>query len=357
MGNFGLTQFRKVEKVEVKIDYIENILVGHDRYSINSAYKLLSANPELKLIVIREESSDLFNDDLTTVRGDENIKLVQDIELNTKEKEDSVFFKDLKFHSFKKRTKSEKLISSEPFFTQAALEVTDEIFTHTWQDLLNTYPQVKFIDVPVEKIISQEPSDLINQDFYKIELTNHQILSCKNLIWGHSPYAFLNKLSNKETLTDEFMSFCELTKGPTRLSVKLTLKEKSEAYSGKTLFIPLSYTHDWGHFIGEFLSETEVLFVHYQGEETLTKEDVEKRIRLFKRQLDKAFSKFSENILESKVKYEEESASLNIDDNIEIDKMPANLQFVGENSFLQNNTLSKVSNFTRGYLSIQNLTV
>jgi len=55
----------------------------------------------------------------------------------------------------------------------------------------------------------------------------------------------------------------------------------------------LSYTHDWGHFIGEFNKESgfkEVEFFSYIDKNDTNEDDVAKKIRLLKKSFEKIYN-------------------------------------------------------------------
>jgi hypothetical protein len=128
--------------------------------------------------------------------------------------------------------------------------------------------------------------------------------------------------SQKSELSDLFIEFCESTKTSSALFVKFVF-EKPISDMQETLFIPLSYTHEWGHFVGEFNKlqgdangEQEIEFIHFLDEDQASEEDISRYIRLLKKNMEKIFEKFSKIKAREYIVLEQEIGCLKIDDDL-----------------------------------------
>ena len=127
---------------------------------------------------------------------------------------------------------------------------------------------------------------------------------------------------------------------------------------GETFFIPLSLTHEWGHFLGNFFEMNGGHFLelqHYFDPEELSEEEVSRRIKILKRSLEKVFPSFSK-ALENEYLSIDENATQVVDNPLLKDKSKIEgLTFVGENAPLPNLDESKetqgLSHFVRGLIS------
>ena len=84
------------------------------------------------------------------------------------------------------------------------------------------------------------------------------------------------------------------------------------------MFIPLSYTHEHGHYVGEFKTQNghQVAdFLHYIDENHASEEDISRIIRGLKKGFEKIFENFSKINFREYIALEDEIACLKIDDN------------------------------------------
>ena len=136
--------------------------------------------------------------------------------------------------------------------------------------------------------------------------------------------------------------------------------EEAIADSKNTYFFPLSFTHDWGHFIGEFenLEKGQLArFVTFINKEETTEEDISKKLRLLKKNFEKSFEKFDERKCREYVILRENTYCPKIDDNYlaeEKDELEK-LTFIGFNAPFSA-TLRKRENFEDSILGTSLLT-
>lgn len=339
-----LHKLKKVVVVEKEFISVPHLVVGKDIFSL-SIYKLLQEKygPE-NVRLLSEDTilkSDLFPKGPGTLRGEANQKIVQELypkAVSFVGEDLAMFYKDMTWKSFGGRSKSEALKFNEEFFTGPRFDINPEVI----------FPELK----DAEEFLS-----LINQEAYQVriksvkasekgfsvECLNGTEFTCEKLYFGQSPYQYLQFYTNKSELSDTFIEFCESTKTPSALFVKFVF-EKPITDSLETLFIPLSYTHEWGHFVGEF-GQTDGLqsieFIHFIDEDHTSEEDVSRIIRLLKKGMEKIFEKFSKINSREYIVLEQEIGCLKIDDQLfskassEEKNKCENLFFLGINAPLE----------------------
>lgn len=338
MGYSQLKDLKKVQDTSFEKEYFKTLVYVQDLYDLITYYnlrqdqgesvRLISAAPLTKeSLLIRGPSS---------FRGEAALKVLAGLQNDTEytlRDAPSLFYKDSDWKDFEGRAKSEKLLSAEEYFTKRGIDFDPtSIFTFLKDDSFWTTVEEQRLSEKVVNIRSETPTDMISPVNWALECGSGKVLECEELVFGGSPQAFLDLIGNKKTLSAEFVEFCESTRSPCELVVKFDFK--GVVHSGaETFFIPLSYTHEWGHFIGEF-GEKEAQFLHFfEGTET-SEEEVSRKLKLLKRNLEKIFPEFSANYCGEFLVVRPESGCLNIDDSIyaQIDKKPAHLRFVHRNA-------------------------
>ena len=88
---------------------------------------------------------------------------------------------------------------------------------------------------------------------WTIELLNGTVLRAKSLIWGLPPWKLLSLFGNKSELNNNFIEFCEKTRGSYGLKVLFKLKEKISEYEGD-IFYSFKLTHEWATFWVTFMN-------------------------------------------------------------------------------------------------------
>lgn len=253
---------------------------------------------------------------------------------------DASFYKDGKFHDFGGRAKSMDLQSGEDFFISKGykLELSSLFTSEDWENLdqiLKDHSEIRMFE-SIEKIT---PDELVDKKEWRLSFKDFSILTAENLYVSLSPKKFLNFLQNKEQLTPELIDVCSSVKVQAAISV--TWKLNKEVYpEEKTLFIPQSMTHEWGHFLVEFESYNfqrkeqlcHVLFLIH--EEEPQSEDLAAKIKLMKRVLDRVFPDIEKHIAKEYIRFDEEMFISDIKDSA-IEQMGFDyptLRFVGQMS-------------------------
>ena len=253
---------------------------------------------------------------------------------------EATFYKDGKFHDFSGRAKSMELLPGEEFFTQKGYKLDpSSLFTEAeWENLdavLRDHSEIRIF----ESIDKTTPSDLVDKKEWNLTFKDFSSATCETLYVSMSPKKFLNHLQNKDKITAELIDVCSSVKIQGAISVTWKL-DKEIFPEDKTLFIPQSMTHDWGHFIVEFETFNfqkkeqlcHVLFLIHE-EEPQT-EDLGSKIRLMKRVLDRVFSDIEKHIKQEYIRFDEEMFISDVKDSA-IEQLSFDyptLQFLGQAS-------------------------
>ena len=315
-----LQKLKKINVIAKETINIAHLVVGKDIFALSKYeslvkefgfdnVRLLSQDPILK--------ADLLPKGPSTFHGESNINVMKSLyadAVTSEINESAIFYKDMMWKSFSGRSKSEVLKYDEEFFTTGRIEVDfSKVFSNVEMndEFLNAVNE-KAYQVKIKKINRHENGDLI------VECINGTEFISEKLYMGLSPSQYLEFYEEKNELSDIFIQFCESTKTTSALFVKFELKKPITDIK-ETVFIPLSYTHDWGHFFGEFKEENGkfvIEFMHYMDEHMSTEEDVSRIIRLLKKSMEKIFSDFSKNKLQEFIALESEIPCLKIDDSL-----------------------------------------
>ena len=347
------------KEVKEKKSYVElpNLVVGEDIHTLCYIFKRKEEFESSKVITSKKlNTADIFGKGYEKIRGEQNIKFCMGSSIKdslSEEFSSTTFYKDNQFRPFGGRSKNETLQKEEVFFIQKSKKFVfeKELFflkDSSFWDFINKKSYTGQIKGVNFKEIDSS---------WTVELLNGTIFSSKNLIWGLPPWKLLSFIENKSSLNNEFIEFCENTKGAFGLKVLFKLKKKISDM-GETFFIPLSLTHEWGHFLGNFFEMNGEHFLelqHYFDPEELSEEEVSRRIKILKRSLEKVFPSFSK-ALENEYLSIDENATQVVDNPLLKDKSKIEgLTFVGENAPLsgldKSTETQDLSHFVRGLIS------
>ena len=253
------------------------------------------------------------------------------------QKLDPQFYKDGKFHEFSGRAKSMNLLDGEHFFLNKGYRLDiDSLFTKEDWDNLDTII-AQHIDIRiVEGIEKTEVKDLVEKNEWLLSFKDYKKIACENLYSSISPKRFLSFLKNKEAMTPDVIDVCSSSKIQAALSLTWLMK-KEFATEERTLFIPQSMTHEWGHFIVEFENTNEghlchgLFLIHEEEPQT---EDLASKIKLMKRVLERVFPEFEANIVKEYIRFDEDMFISDVKDNLieQISFDYPTLKFLGQMS-------------------------
>ena len=315
----------------------------------------------------RIENKDVYPKGPWNLRGKKNIEIFKNlyphIELE-EDRQETLFLKEGKLKRFGGRAKPEKLLWGESLYKEQRAKVNlKNIFSFPGhlqeEDLIHQ-------NVVRDKVVGIEKIQATAKNTYHLSLASGDNIGCEKLYWGAPPWEFLSLYSPKEQLKESFVTCCQNPRMPLSLSMDLEFQKPVTDHT-ETLFIPLSYTYDWGHFIGEFFMEKGVqkgVFLAFVNPEDDNEEGVTRKIHIFKRNIDKIFPTFKSSLAQESITLKEESARLDINDKIlsQAENYPPNLFFIGHNGGIRDfkkrkstvgKDLGKASHLLRGLLGLE----
>jgi hypothetical protein len=349
LGRFS--SLKKETKQDIKNIYKRHIVFGNDLYSVDLYLFLVEKYGADHVALfsreeITRESLSFQGPSLLRTEACKQYlnKVYPDVQVLPEIKK-SVFFKEGVFKEFGGRAKSETLLwGEESFIEQKADFKTEDIFPFMNDENLDQRLKENQFNYIPKEIVKLSPEDLVDPVNFEIRSTSGVHLGCEKLYMGSSTQTFLNLYHNKEELSDDFIETCEASKTPASLYVTFEF-EQELTKNTQTMFLPLSYTHEWGHFMGEFapMQETHgkhiqvARFLNFLDTDQTNEEGVSKKIRLLKRQLEKIFKNFKTISYTESITLTESSMCLNFDDNdfSKIKKEFKNLFFVGASAPLE----------------------
>ncbi|MGB0453690.1 MAG: hypothetical protein ACPGJV_08235 [Bacteriovoracaceae bacterium] len=354
---------KKAKTEEHKSFYVPFLIVGKDLHAL-SLYQQVTKDkdkdkPELKKTLLFPSTvknlKDLSWYGPSTIRN-ENIEIFKKLnELNDDQcrTTSAVFFKEGKFHEFGGRSKPGELIYSESYYVNEGLiydenqllSMTEEEFQTVLSDTHQS---------GIKSITIEEPTDLVEPVNYTVELFDGLEIKTKTLVWGLMPHELLELVKDKSKIDRGLIEYFQSLKTPAQVCVEYDLSgvKDSEVIKDlpmdKTWFLPLSQTHEWGHFIGDIFevdNKTTLRLVHFFDEKENNEEDVAKKIRLLRRLLEKIFNVNKNFFEENFVRVSETSCCQKIDDKEykSLEKPLENVQFISHSSPFDENSERKES--------------
>ncbi|MCB9060139.1 MAG: hypothetical protein H6622_01285 [Halobacteriovoraceae bacterium] len=340
-----LKKLKKVDEEKSETSYVQNIVYGDNLSAVLIFEQLMQKNGTDNVVLITPRKLLSQNVETTyprSLRGDINFfvfnKYIEKIDASFSGP--SQFFKDLTLKQFGGRSKSEQLLNNEEFYTWPYFEYDFDQVTLKAKDIVENN-RTFFKEKMITQIETIESSELIEKKNILLTCSNGEKIYCENLYFARNPFEFYLKFENKAILSNEFIEFCEQAKGPNILSVKLNFN-KNITEDFNTLFLPLSYTHEWGHFIGEFEKFKDnfqsATFIHHVDSDHTTEDDVSRKLKLLKKQLFKVYPDAEGHVIEEFISLNEEASSENLDDQKYFqgeNEIFTNIHFVGENAPLK----------------------
>jgi hypothetical protein len=348
------SDLKKLKKEEVKatsrVD-TKYLIVGGDIFSLATFDYLSKSTDASDIKVLTKENLNFENAQFSgpgILRGESNIQFAEQFfEYANIKRRDVVssFYKDLKFKPFGGRSKSEKLMWGEEFYTTPRADY----------DLYKIFPflnEENFFESINTSKMDNIPSKVFKDDQkWVVECTNGTQIYCEKIFWCDSPWEFYNEYSKKEELSNSFVEYIDGVKTPCALHIKLVF-EKLVTDKEETLLLPLSYTHEWGHFMSEFepyneeSGTQEANFLTFIDINQTNEEDISKKIRLLKRNLEKIFPKIKEISFKEFIILTENTHSLNFDDSysLEGESILKDIHFVSSNAPFQFESDTGISN-------------
>ncbi|OFZ75786.1 MAG: hypothetical protein A2451_04270 [Bdellovibrionales bacterium RIFOXYC2_FULL_39_8] len=308
------------------------------------------------------------------LRGHDNIAALAAI-LPEKEKlpvgPNPIFFKEQKFREFGGRSKSEPLLAGEEFYTEAACTFNEKVF---FDFLTDTAFADKFDKIKINALIKKIGQEVKNfqdgeKSIWQIRCADDVLIESEFLIWGNGQKEFFN-LAEEKIIDVKLRQFA--SSGDNLYSLFVTYYfDHPVTDSVATMFIPLSLTHEQGHFIGEFRENSGLLgkyrgdFLHFISEEESSEEEIARRVRVLRKGLEKIFGN-SFKAKNDTIYLSTISPCATLDDTILNNGYGADekLYFIGENApligifynkYAEVFNGKKISHIARGILGLEQL--
>ena len=333
--SFGLRDLKKHRRPGGKVSYHRHLVVGEDIFSLSLYHRLWCEHGPGEVVLLAKAVDWKFSGP-KSLRGQDNIdafkRLCPQVSLRMCA-EEPLFYKQSGFHPFGGAIASEKLCFAEKFFTLQGAGVDG-------RELFPCLADTSFLEQlsPLEQspleLEESRPEDLINPAHYRLFCSDGSSLECQELYWGLGPGKLLEVYRQADA---DLAKFCRHIRSSGVLHVRYEFAgpiAPAELGNGRTLFFPLSYTHQWGHFIGEFKdSEVLELMAFYDPDET-SEEEISKKIKILGRNLEKIFPDFKKEFRGRFIRLEDSGAALEIDDGYfeRLKKNHPHLNFVGMNA-------------------------
>lgn len=323
--SFGLLKHFKDNKSKtsqaITDRHFQHVIIGQDLGAVLKLLNLLRHSPgeSVRLITSKEISRQTliehYQYGISKLRSSLAVEHIYKKYHNAKispQAQEAVFYKDGKFHDFGSRAKPMELQFGEEFFTQKGYHIELDSFFQPddWEkldEIIKTHSEIRIFDA-IEKSSSQ---DLIDKKEWKLSFKDFSILSAEHLYISGAPQKFLSLIPKKELLSSEFIDVC--TKANVQAGMSLTWVLDKEIFSeDRTLFIPQSMTHEWGHFILEFEpfdyhhnhQLCHVMFLIHETEPQA--EELASKIKLLKRVTERVFPDLSKHITKEHIWFEDE---------------------------------------------------
>lgn len=363
--SFGLLKHFKEKKKNVQAEsnlkFVTHVVLGSDLGSILKLIELHKNHPteSIRLITPRLINKKLLIENyqfgVSQMRSQAALNEIYKSHFDAKivsQKLAPQFYKDGKFHDFTGRAKSMELLEGENFFLDKGYRLDiSSLFTYEdWENLDAILSQCIDIRI-VEGIEKTEVHDLVEKGEWLLTFKDFNKISCENLYSSLSPKKFLSFLKNKEKMTPDVIDFCSSIKIQAALAITWKMN-KEYSNEERTLFIPQSMTHEWGHFIVEFENNEEgqlchaIFLIHDEEPQT---EDLASKIKLMKRVMERVFPDFESNINKEYIRFDEEMFISEVKDNLieQISFDYPTLKFLGQSApmkleFAQEKFLARV---------------
>lgn len=312
--SFGIKALKRADKDHAKSEgrqHIQTVICGFDLAAVLKLVELKATLPPEKLrlitprLITRDYLVEAYQGAVSTLRDNElTLQIAQKFPRasTTKVEHESLFYKEGQWHRFGGRAKGMELGDGESYFLPARQNLTvSSLFSESdWNELdqiLNNYQNVRVL----ETLEKKAPQDLVNKDEWWMLFHDLTEVTCEDL-WLSLPSRMVMKASHHgQTLPPEMAKYLAGIKSQS--AIGLNWECTKEIYpEAKTLFVPQSMTHEWGHFIldvGQWDQERQcypvsaLILLH---EEEPTSESMADKIKLAKRVLERVFPDFDKHV-------------------------------------------------------------
>jgi len=323
--SFGLLKHFKKNKDEAQLQTKEThqkyLVLGSDLGGVLKLLDLKREHPTetIKLVsnrlITKQMLLETYEFGLSSLRSPEKVESLYRKYHGASilpQKMEPTFYKDGKFHDFGGRAKPMELLNGEMIFTQKAYRFKLASFFRAddWENLDQILSES--LDIRhLESIEKTTPQDLVDIKEWRLHFKDFTSMSAQYLFVAMTPKKFIQYVHHKETLTSHLVDLCTSVNLQGGISVTWVMNGEVSSEE-KTIFLPQSMTHEWGHFLVEFEPykyETKTQLVHALiliHEEEPQAEDLASKIKLLKRVIDRVFPKFEEKIAKEYIRFDDE---------------------------------------------------
>lgn len=352
--SFGITKLKKEVQAPITRIYKRHMVVGDDLFAMETYRRLLSLHGENEVGLLgftptTQEECRVKGPSLW--RGEDNLMglraLYPEREFSLDQKP-SLFLKEGSLREFGGRAKSEKLLWDEEYFTQPRILGVEGLlpeFTQEECDLMAT----QAFRVKMKEIEKITPTDLAQAAQWRVVGTDGVFYEAEHLYFAHAPAHFVDLYKNKSELSDELIQCFESTLGPSVLNVVFEC-ERPVTDMAETILLAQSYTHEWGHYVGEFdnvgqSSKQRAEFLCFIDKNETTEEEISKKIRGLKKAIEKIAPDFAKILTQDFILLKDFSGCLKIDDAAfgTVRNEVENLNFVSVNAPLEQSLMKSIS--------------
>ncbi len=310
--SFGITSLRK-HKDEARAErrqHIPQVVLGHDLAAVLKLVALKDQLPpeQLRLItphlITRERLRDsyertisVWRDNAATLAAAARYPRLRPTRVDA----EAQFYKEGQWHRFQGRAKPMELAAGEEFFLAPRQDVPLEGFFSEadWaqlDDVLMAYQSVRVL----EKIEKTTPTDLVSPAEWTLLFHDLGEVTCAELWLSLPSRVVLQASLHGQTLPPELAAHLVAVRRQGAIALHWELSREIHP-EPRTLFMPQSMTHEWGHFVIDVHAwdgKTQALDVLVLlNEEEPTPEGMADKIKLAKRVLDRAFSGFENHLV------------------------------------------------------------
>lgn len=323
MAGFGLRAFKRLKEESLHNEdlhkYFTHIVVGNNTLAVLKYLSLVSEYGQENVALItdtpisRETLEHSWRCSIHTIRDEERAKelmgFAPKLEL-TPVGQETLFYKDTKFHPFGGRAKPIALMAGEDQFQNA-------YYKAQWKNLFEPEVWEKFDEILAKQnykflnsIELSEPTDLVKRTQFKLHTGEFECYDCENLHWYMAPKKFVNLVKDKNLLSDDIKAYSSATEELPAVVVYFDCAGMVYDSEG-TLFIPQSMTHEWGHFIFDFdkynpeTNSQSVRGLILLQEDEITSEELAKKIKLLKRVLERVLPDFGKISYTEHIRFDE----------------------------------------------------
>ena len=313
----GLRKKNESAELNNEMIKINKLVVVADYYSAKACEILLENEKDFH--IIGERPIDLID---ASLKGPSTYRIASDI-ADAMQVTSSVFYKEQKFRSFNGRSRPMELKAGEKYFT---------------------FPKINTINEPISKdVIEQINRKMITKKITKFHVNKESIFmetgdgqnyEVSELYWPLGVMPFIDLLENKYILSENALSSLSNFQGPVPLYIHLTINKAVDF--DKTLFLPVSQTHEQGHFIGDIEKINEkkssLNFVHFIDPVEVNEDHVCRLIKNLKRQIERVYELNSSHFVEENISLSPLPVASLVDDELTetFEKTIKPLKLIGE---------------------------